>query len=40
MKAGGKIRALPRTTFGTGQALRAITVTSNMGFVRAAQCQV
>ncbi|XP_063864782.1 UPF0415 protein C7orf25 homolog isoform X1 [Scylla paramamosain] len=39
MKAGGKIRALPRMTFGTGQAMRAITVTSNMGFVRAAHCQ-
>ncbi|XP_045112471.1 UPF0415 protein C7orf25 homolog isoform X2 [Portunus trituberculatus] len=39
IKAGGKIRALPRMTFGTGQAMRAITVTSNMGFVRAAHCQ-
>lgn len=40
MRTGGKIRTLPRITFGTGQALQAITVTSNMGFIRAAQCQV
>ncbi|XP_050722933.1 UPF0415 protein C7orf25 homolog isoform X2 [Eriocheir sinensis] len=39
MRTGGKIRELPRITFGTGQALQAITVTSNMGFIRAAQCQ-
>ncbi|XP_064092894.1 UPF0415 protein C7orf25 homolog isoform X1 [Macrobrachium nipponense] len=39
VKIGGKVRKLSRIIFGTGQALKAITVTSNRGFVRSVEQQ-
>lgn len=39
IKIGGKVRELSRLIFGTSQAHRAITVTSNRGFVRSAEQQ-
>ncbi|XP_042233509.1 UPF0415 protein C7orf25 homolog isoform X1 [Homarus americanus] len=39
VKLGGKVRELSRIIFGTGQVHRAITITSNGGFVRSAEHQ-
>ncbi|XP_066970820.1 UPF0415 protein C7orf25 homolog [Macrobrachium rosenbergii] len=39
VKIGGKVRKLSRIIFGTSQALKAITVTSNRGFVRSVEQQ-
>ena len=39
LDCGGKIKDRSKVIFGTGDSLEAITVTSNMGFVRAAQNQ-
>ncbi|XP_052133433.1 UPF0415 protein C7orf25 homolog [Frankliniella occidentalis] len=39
LKEGGKVKARSRKIFGTGDELRAITVTANEGFVRAAKSQ-
>ncbi|KAK7070216.1 hypothetical protein SK128_013441 [Halocaridina rubra] len=39
IKIGGKVRKLSRIIFGTSQAYKAITVTSNRGFVRSAEQQ-
>ncbi|CAL4079508.1 unnamed protein product, partial [Meganyctiphanes norvegica] len=36
VKLGGRVRELSRIIFGTGHSQRAITVTSNQGFVRSA----
>lgn len=40
LKLGGKIKQRSVAVFGTGDALRAVTVSANEGFVRAAKCQV
>lgn len=40
LKLGGKIKQRSLAVFGTGDALRAVTVSANVGFVRAAKCQV
>jgi hypothetical protein len=40
LKLGGKIKQRSLAVFGTGDALRAVTVSANEGFVRAAKCQV
>ena len=37
---GGKIKERSLTVFGTGDAMKAVTVTANEGFVRAAKNQV
>ncbi|XP_005104830.2 UPF0415 protein C7orf25 homolog [Aplysia californica] len=39
LSCGGKVKDRSKVIFGTGDSLEAITVTSNMGFVRAAQNQ-
>uniref|UniRef100_A0A161MF04 DUF1308 domain-containing protein n=1 Tax=Triatoma infestans TaxID=30076 RepID=A0A161MF04_TRIIF len=39
LKPGGQIKPRSLVIFGTGQALKAITVTSNSAFVRAANTQ-
>lgn len=39
LKEGGKVKPRSRKIFGTGDELRAITVTANEGFVRAAKSQ-
>ncbi|KAB7502970.1 hypothetical protein Anas_07861 [Armadillidium nasatum] len=39
LKTGGRIKELSRLIFSTGQALKAPTITSNRGFVRAAENQ-
>ncbi|XP_068210924.1 UPF0415 protein C7orf25 homolog [Palaemon carinicauda] len=39
VKLGGKVRKLSRLIFGTSQAHKAITVTSNRGFVRSVEQQ-
>ena len=40
LKLSGKVKKLSRLIFGTGEALQAITITSNHGIVRAAKNQV
>jgi hypothetical protein len=40
LKLGGKIKQRSLAVFNTGDALRAVTVSANEGFVRAAKCQV
>jgi len=40
LKLGGKIRQRSLKIFGTGEAMQAVTVTANVGFVRAAESQV
>lgn len=40
LKEGGKVKPRSKKIFGTGDELRAITVTANEGFVRAAKSQV
>lgn len=40
LKEGGKVKPRSRKIFGTGDELRAVTVTANEGFVRAAKSQV
>ena len=40
LKLGGKIKQRSLAVFSTGDALRAVTVSANEGFVRAAKCQV
>lgn len=40
LKLGGKIKQRSLAVFGTGDAVRAVTVSANAGFVRAAKCQV
>ncbi|KDR11077.1 UPF0415 protein C7orf25 homolog isoform X2 [Zootermopsis nevadensis] len=39
LKLGGKIKQRSLAVFGTGDAVRAVTVSANAGFVRAAKCQ-
>jgi hypothetical protein len=40
LKFGGKIKQRSLAVFGTGDALRAVTVSANEGFIRAAKSQV
>lgn len=40
LKVGGKIKSRSVVIFGTGHMMRALTVTANEGFVRAAKNQV
>lgn len=40
LKLGGKIKQRSLAVFSTGDALRAVTVSANEGFIRAAKCQV
>jgi hypothetical protein len=40
LKLGGKIKQRSLAIFGTGDALRAVTVSANEGFIRAAKSQV
>ena len=40
LKLGGKIKQRSLAVFSTGDAYRAVTVSANEGFVRAAKCQV
>ena len=39
LKCGGKVRERSKVIFGTGDALKVVTVSANTGFVRAAQSQ-
>ena len=39
LKCGGKVRERSKLIFGTGDALKVVTVSANSGFVRAAQSQ-
>ncbi|RUS72810.1 hypothetical protein EGW08_019423 [Elysia chlorotica] len=39
LKCQGRVKERSKVVFGTGDTLHAITITSNMGFVRAAQSQ-
>lgn len=39
LKTGGKVRQRSKVIFGTGDALKAVTVSANSGFIRAAQSQ-
>ncbi len=40
LKESSKIKARAKVVFGTGDTLQAITMTSNLGFYRAASQQV
>ncbi|GFR60663.1 UPF0415 protein C7orf25 [Elysia marginata] len=39
LKCQGRVKERSKVVFGTGDSLQAITITSNMGFVRAARSQ-
>ena len=39
LKSGGKVRERSKVIFGTGDAMKVVTVSANSGFVRAAQSQ-
>jgi hypothetical protein len=39
LKTGGKVRERSKVIFGTGDLLKAVTVSANSGFIRAAQSQ-
>ena len=36
----GRVKKISRLIFGTGEALKAVTITANSGFVRAAKNKV
>jgi len=39
LKCGGKVKERSKYIFGTGDALKVVTVSANSGFIRAAQSQ-